>query len=54
MLALIGCVVAVLAAFNVHIGDVQLGWIAVAFIAAHFVLRDGLAPVSTWTTPRQP
>jgi len=44
MLALIAVILAVLAAFNVHIADIALGWLALAFLAAHFVVpvvRDG-------------
>lgn len=40
MLALVAVILAVLAAFNVAVGNVGLGWLAVAFLAAHVLLRD--------------
>lgn len=44
MFALLAVVVAVLAAFNVVIGDVQLGWLALALLSAHFVFGGTLVP----------
>lgn len=42
MLALIGVILCVLAAFNVAISNVQLGWLGVAFIGAQLVIGSPL------------
>jgi hypothetical protein len=43
MLALIGCILAVLAGFGVTIGGSDLGWFALAFVAAHLAVGGYLA-----------
>jgi hypothetical protein len=44
MLALIAVILAVLAAFRVPVEAVELGWLAVAFLAAHVLVGMDWAP----------
>jgi hypothetical protein len=41
MLALIACILFVLASFGIQVGVVHLGWLAGAFIAAHCFVNTG-------------
>lgn len=47
MLALIACIIFVLATFGVHLGVVALVPLGLAFLAAHFVV-GGLVPAIPW------